>query len=332
MNSYILWIFTLSGPRRTGGKPFAACAGPAPRSRREKSCVGWSSDTGETFAVTRGQNTFQDGTFRRTIQDGIVQESGPRVDRDAGRSVRTPAARVRFAGASGQPTRAGSAQATRSAWVLWTSTPSPRVEHLGLRAPPAGRGPAGPPRSPRRPCSPSSPPARPPGRPAAWTTRSSRSSGATARDVTTSNVRSPCRSSARPRTTSTWPAPASATTSSRKVVRRSSGSTRVTRRSGRAIASTSPGSPAPEPMSQTVAPLGHHLAQHRAVEQVPVPQPGRLPRTDQAAHHAVGRQQLGVRAPPAGSRSDANTLPASAGGEGARSCVRSRGSFHVKQA
>ncbi len=80
---------------------------------------------------------------------------------------------------------------------------------------------------------------------------SSRSSGATARDVTTEKSLLPWSSSARARTTSTLPSASSVTASSRKVDRRSNGSTRVTRRSGRAMARTSPGSPAPEPMSHT---------------------------------------------------------------------------------
>ncbi len=124
---------------------------------------------------------------------------------------------------------------------------------------------------------------------------SSRSRGATAREVTTSKVRSPCRSSARPRSTSTDPSPRSATTSSRKVVRRSSGSTRVTRRSGRAMASTSPGSPAPEPEVADDRALGDRVGEHRAVEQVPLPQPGHLARTDQAAHGSRVGQPAGVR-------------------------------------
>jgi hypothetical protein len=40
--------------------------------------------------------------------------------------------------------------------------------------------------------------------------------------------------------------------------------------------------------------LRHQLAQHRAVEEVPLPQPGSLAWAEEAADHAVGRQQLGV--------------------------------------
>ncbi len=81
-------------------------------------------------------------------------------------------------------------------------------------------------------------------------------SGATAREVTTSAPPASFRTpgcSARPRTTVTS-SPASSMNSARNIVRRSSGSTSVTRRSGRAIASGIPGSPAPLPTSTTVAP------------------------------------------------------------------------------
>ncbi len=76
-------------------------------------------------------------------------------------------------------------------------------------------------------------------------------------------VRSPRRTVDRRAGTRHAPAPrsrcrarAASTASSRKIVRRSSGSTRVRLRSGRAIASTIPGSPAPEPTSHTRAPRG----------------------------------------------------------------------------
>ena len=85
-----------------------------------------------------------------------------------------------------------------------------------------------PSRSPRPRTNPSSRPGRPRGETRGMDHPKRRSSGATAREVTTSNVRLPWSSSARPLTTSTLSRPSSATTSSRKVVRRSSGSTRVT--------------------------------------------------------------------------------------------------------
>ena len=67
------------------------------------------------------------GAFRT----GIVQASGPRVDRTPDDQCVRRRRELRFVGASGQPTRAGSAQATLSAWVLWTSTPSPSVSTSG---------------------------------------------------------------------------------------------------------------------------------------------------------------------------------------------------------
>ncbi len=82
--------------------------------------------------------------------------------------------------------------------------------------------------------------------------------GATAREVTTSAPPASFRTpgcSARPRTTVTF-SPADSMNSARKIVRRSRGSTRVTRRSGRAIARGIPGSPAPLPISTTAAPSG----------------------------------------------------------------------------
>lgn len=97
---------------------------------------------------------------------------------------------------------------------------------------------------------------RPPGRISGADHDAKRSSGATARDVTTSarptSART-ARSSARPLTTVTS-SPRDVTTSSRNVVRRSNGSTSVMRRSGRANASGIPGRPAPLPMSMTYSP------------------------------------------------------------------------------
>jgi hypothetical protein len=40
--------------------------------------------------------------------------------------------------------------------------------------------------------------------------------------------------------------------------------------------------------------LGDRLGQDGGVEDVPVPQPGSLAGADQSAHHALGRQELGV--------------------------------------
>ena len=87
----------------------------------------------------------------------------------------------------------------------WTTTvPAPSVEHLGRRAPAAGASVGrAPPRSPRATEPPFIATSAPVGATSGIDQPSSRSSGATAREVTTSNVRSPCSASARPRTTST---------------------------------------------------------------------------------------------------------------------------------
>ena len=60
------------------------------------------------------------------------------------------------------------------------------------------------------------------------------------------------------------------------------------------VASTSPGSPAPLPMSQTSRALRDRVGQERAVDQVPLPEPRDLAGTDQAADHPVVGQQGGV--------------------------------------
>jgi hypothetical protein len=86
----------------------------------------------------------------------------------------------------------------------------------------------------------------------------SRASGATARAMTTSAPASCCLmagSSARPRTTLADSARVS-TTSVSHATRRAIGSKRMTSRSGRAMASGTPGSPAPDPRSTTRAPSG----------------------------------------------------------------------------
>ena len=86
-------------------------------------------------------------------------------------------------------------------------------------------------------------------------------------------------SSARARTTRTLVSPSSSTTSRRKVVRRSSGSTRVTSRSGRTSAEHHTGQPGPAAdVVHTGARLGMSSLEHRAVQQVPVPQPRHLAR------------------------------------------------------
>ena len=98
---------------------------------------------------------------------------------------------------------------------------------------------------------------RPPGRTSGRHQRANRSNGATARAVTTSAP--PTRatvadSSARPRTMVRLARFNASRHSSRKRIRRAIGSTRLIRRSGLTLASTIPGSPAPEPTSTTARP------------------------------------------------------------------------------
>ena len=81
--------------------------------------------------------------------------------------------------------------------------------------------------------------------------------------------------------------------SSRKMVRRSSGSSRIIRTEGRSIAITRPGSPAPEPTSTTSVSSGINSTTTAQFQQVPVPQAGNLTRTEQATLHAIGGQQVG---------------------------------------
>ena len=101
-----------------------------------------------------------------------------------------------------------------------------------------------------------------------------------------------CRAPPRPgpRTTVDMVEPERSTTSSRKVVRRSSGSSSVISGPGRASASGIPGRPAPEPTSPTGRPAGPASDSTRAVQQVPLPQPGHLARPDQPAGDPVGRR------------------------------------------
>ena len=102
---------------------------------------------------------------------------------------------------------------------------------------------------------PSSPAGLRPGAPAASTSPAAGASGATARDVTTVNS-APSVQLLGPRPDHLDVVQAELGRPPRRgsVVRRSSGSTSVTRRSGRRMASTRPGRPAPEPRSHTSAP------------------------------------------------------------------------------
>ena len=160
-------------------------------------------------------------------------------------------------GASGQPTpRPGCPGHPDGAGWGWHPTLA-QDHHLRRRAPQRlQRRRARPQSRPPR-CCPSWPPAPRRARPPAAST--SRAGGPGARPRGRSRRRSArarASASARPRTTVTRSSPRSPTTSSRNVVRRRSGSTRVTVTSGRAMASTSPGRPAPDPMSHTRAPAG----------------------------------------------------------------------------
>ncbi len=156
---------------------------------------------------------------------------------------------------------------------------------------------------------------QPPRRTSGSDQRASRGSGATAREVTTSKTRpraAPRRGrAAPPRSSGRGPR----TASSRNAVRRSNGSTRVIRRSGRAMASTSAGQPGPAPDVAHGHLARDRLAEHRAVQQVPLPEPG------------VSRGPISPRTTPssarrsanfsASGRASANTPRASAGAGGA---------------
>ena len=97
---------------------------------------------------------------------------------------------------------------------------------------------------------------RPPGLASPDARPASRSSGATARAVTTSAATCPVMSSARPLRTLALPRPSAPRQSARNAARRAIGSTSVTSRSGSSIASTMPGRPAPDPRSTRVAGCG----------------------------------------------------------------------------
>ena len=123
----------------------------------------------------------------------------------------------------------------------------------------------------------------------------------------------PTCSSARPRTTVTWSvSPSAATASSRKAVRRASGSTRMTEISGLATASTIPGRPAPEPTSMTVAPgeisspttaqLSRCRSQSRGASRGPI-SPRRTPRSRAEPRRTTARPRRSPKTASAASRS-----------------------------
>ena len=110
--------------------------------------------------------------------------------------------------------------------------------------------------------------------------------------------------------TSTWSRPSSSTTSSRKrrtpQQRLDQGDPQV----GPGDRQHQPGQARrPSRCRTPSAPAGSASRQHRAVQQVPVPQPRHLAGADQATHDAVGRQQRGV---PLGQREPVETRTPSA--------------------
>ncbi len=175
--------------------------------------------------------------------------------------------------------------------------PSPSRPISGSAQPPGCRGRScersPPPRPPR---SPSSPPAPRAGATSGIDQPSSRSSGATAREVTTSNRRSTVQLlgprthhlhlvgqaelARRPRR-GTWCAAAAAPRAS--PARRAAPAPAPARAARLRSRCRTPATPA-----------GTHSDEHRAVEDVPVPEPGHLARTDQASLDAGTGQQGGV--------------------------------------
>ena len=77
-------------------------------------------------------------------------------------------------------------------------------------------------------------------------------------------------------------------------MRRSSGSSSVIFRSGRTSASGIPGQPGARTHVADRHTLGHHLGEHRAVQQVALPQARHLARADQPALDARVGEQLRV--------------------------------------
>ena len=180
-------------------------------------------------------------------------------------------------------TRVGSLPATAYSSTVADRTPRGRS---------AGHDSASVPSAPTRPSGPARDlPAAPSGR----HQRASFGRRRTARDVTTSKAGTTRRStsSARARSTVTFVRPSSSTTSSRNVVRRSNGSTKVTSRSGPRDRQHHTRAVRPRlPTSATGRPSGKCRRGSGAVEDVPVPQPGRLAGADQPTHHSISCQQV----------------------------------------
>ena len=251
-------MFTLSGPPQTGGKPpVASVTGPLRASPDRPRPVAAAAPVrpGPDSPVSPSATTC--GAARRpTYRRAAVRRPPGPPSSPTTRAPRRPRP---------PPRRASGA--------------APAAAAVDLRPPP--RSPSSPGRPHRAP-------------PTAGSRRAARVSGASARDGdhVESRGRSELLGPAAHHRRPAPPQPAQA--SVRNATRRAIGSTRVTCRSGRARASTSPGSPAPEPRSATRAPSGTSGAEQPAVDQVPVPQPRHLARADQPPEDPLGRQQLGV--------------------------------------
>ncbi len=183
---------------------------------------------------------------------------------------------------------------TRTNVAGGSTLPCPTVTSSAVVAPLAAIA-APPRRVPPPPAPPSSRSARHLRAAAASPTSGSRSSGATARALATSNTRLPASSSARPRSTSTFCSFSASTHSSRKTVRRSNGSSRVTVMSCRTIARTMSGQTGTRADVDQAHARGDGLGHDGAVEQVAVPDARHLARAQQPAHHSGSGQQLGER-------------------------------------
>ena len=251
------------------------------------------------------------GKHRPAVTVTPASPLGPAVD-----------ARRRRSGASGQPTRPGSAPRPPGRRGSGTAAdPSPSR----ARAPPARAQPE--PRQDRRPRPPRSPRSRadalhrqqrPVGRPpAASTSRAAvqgrdRPRGDHVERSLAVQLLGPAPHAPRPSLE-----PRSATTSSRKWCAAAAARPASPRGPDGRSPAPAPAARRPMPMSQTARALGDQLGEDRAVEQVPLPQPGHLARTDQPAHRPGVGQPVGVRARPAAAARTRNTPRAASGAGGA---------------
>ena len=257
-----LWIATLRVGLLTGGKPSVSGCGPTrDPAVRSRSCLLRSRDRRD---VRPGRRTAPERRANLPVL-GRPRPPGPTVGGETTASSPARAPRRRT-----QPAESNRAASS--------------ADLLGRRT------------------APSSPPATPWARPAAWTTSSNRSSGATARDVTTSKVRRavqrppPARGPPRPRRArGRRPPPAREGGASQQRLHQGDPQVRPGDRQHQ------PGRPgAAADVADGRCPRGQ-LAEDRAVQQVALPQPGHLARTDQPADHArgrpAGRRTLGQRQP-----------------------------------